>query len=126
MNATDLITQIKIASPCHARWEEMTGDERARFCSQCQKHVYNFSVMTPEAIAELVQAKEGKLCGRFYRRADGTMLTADCPVGLRWASRRLKVLVLAAGGLLLASLYLRALGNAPDAAREKGPFAQKC
>ena len=27
--------------------------------------------------------KEGRLCVRFYTRADGTVLTQDCPVGLR-------------------------------------------
>ena len=26
---------------------------------------------------------EGSPCVRFYRRFDGTVLTADCPVGLR-------------------------------------------
>jgi hypothetical protein len=30
-----------------------------------------------EAIA-LIREKEGKLCGRIYRRADGTILTTDC------------------------------------------------
>lgn len=73
---------IRIASPCRASWENMEGDERARFCRQCRKYVYNLSALTVEAAAELVREKEGKLCARFYRRTDGTLLHAeDCPVG---------------------------------------------
>jgi hypothetical protein len=36
----------------------------------------------PDAL-KLVNAAEGRLCIRFFRREDGTMLTRDCPVGLR-------------------------------------------
>lgn len=79
----DLLGKIRIASPCHSRWEDMTGDERVRFCGQCQKHVYDLSVLTSEAAAALVHSKEGRMCAQFYQRADGTILHAeDCPVGL--------------------------------------------
>lgn len=79
----DLLGKIRIASPCHARWEDMTGDERVRFCGQCKKHVYDLSVLTAEAAAALVRSKEGRMCAQFYQRADGTILHAeDCPVGV--------------------------------------------
>lgn len=81
MNDHQLLDQIKIASPCPARWAEMAGDDRARFCAQCEKHVFNLSAMTAAAAAALIREKEGKLCARLYRRRDGTVLTADCPVG---------------------------------------------
>ena len=77
------VDRIQVASPCHARWSDMTGDQRARFCGQCSKHVYNLSALTRVEIEELVREKQGKFCGRFYRRGDGTMLTADCPSRLR-------------------------------------------
>jgi hypothetical protein len=80
---------IGVASPCHASWEGMVGDNRSRFCGECQKNVYNLSGMTKDEAEALVNAREGKLCVRFYRRADGTVLTEDCPVGLRWARRKL-------------------------------------
>jgi hypothetical protein len=60
----------------------MAGDDRKRFCSECRLTVYNLSAMTrDEATAMLVNA-EGRLCAGFFRRADGTVLTRDCPVGL--------------------------------------------
>jgi len=88
MNHHAFLQQIAIAKPCPANWDEMTGDERARFCQHCQKNVYNLSTMTAQEAVELVRAKEGKLCVRFYRRRDGTMLTSDCPVGVREYYRR--------------------------------------
>lgn len=92
---------IKIASPCKANWNEMTGDERARFCGLCQQQVYDFSSMTGHEIAELIKEREGtKTCVRFYRRADGTMMTKDCPVGYQHRRRRTvsALAALAAGG----------------------------
>jgi len=76
----------------------MVGDERARLCLQCQKHVYNFSAMTEAEIAQVVREKEGRLCARFYRRADGTMLTADCPLaaGRFWRQVRTRLFASAA------------------------------
>ncbi len=83
-----LLSQVQVASPCTADWNEMAGDEFVRFCGECSKNVYNLSALTTEAAIDLIREKEGNLCGRFYRRADGTMLTADCPVGVRHRVRR--------------------------------------
>lgn len=60
----------------------MIGDARVRFCGQCNLHVYNLSEMPADEALALVAETEGRLCARFYRRADGTVLTKDCPVGL--------------------------------------------
>ena len=84
-----LLDQITIASPCAAPWEEMQGNEQVRFCGECRKNVYNFSEMTRAEAEALILEKEGKLCGRYYRRADGTTLTRDCPVGIRGVRARL-------------------------------------
>ena len=93
---------IKVASPCNARWNDMSGDERARFCGHCQKNVYNLSAMTRMQIDALIREKEGKFCGRFYQRADGRMLTADCPSRLRRMRERLASIGGALCGLLLS------------------------
>ena len=80
---TDVLRRVRVASPCRASWEAMEGDERVRFCGQCGLHVYNLSEMTHDEAASLVARAEGRLCARLYRRADGTVLTKDCPKGLR-------------------------------------------
>lgn len=80
---------VKVASPCHESWDNMTGDEHVRFCASCEHPVYNLSSLNGHEIAKLIKDTEGpRKCVRFYRRADGTMLTKDCPVGFAKARRR--------------------------------------
>ncbi len=79
------LDDIAIAEPCRASWDDMSGDERVRFCGDCKLNVYNFSAMSRSEAEEMARTTEGRLCVRFYRRADGTVLTRDCPVGLRRA-----------------------------------------
>lgn len=93
MNERAVLDRLSIASPCSADWNQMVGDERRRFCGQCRLHVHDLSRMTrDEAQSLLQQAGQGRVCVRFYRRADGKVLTRDCPVGLRqrlrWAIAR--------------------------------------
>ena len=81
--------ELHIASPCPADWEKMVGNERVRHCAECNLNVYNLSAMTELQVQELIADNRGKqLCGRFYRRADGTVLTQDCPWSLRALARK--------------------------------------
>jgi len=94
------LANVRIASPCKERWADMTGDDRVRVCNGCDRPVFNLSEMTRDE-AEAVLATRGITpCVRFYRRADGTVMAADCPTGAR-RSRRLAVV--AAGTTLLGS-----------------------
>lgn len=86
---TNPLDYVKIAAPCSADWERMSGTEQVRFCDQCSLHVYNLSGMKKREAESLIASTEGRLCVRFYRRADGTILTDNCPVGLRALKRRL-------------------------------------
>lgn len=78
-----LLDNLRIAAPCAKDWNEMQGDEHVRFCGACEKNVYNLSSLTREQAEALLQEKEGKLCVTYFQRKDGTVLTADCPVGVR-------------------------------------------
>ncbi len=84
----DPIANLRIAVPCPASWEGMAGDERVRHCTLCSLNVYNFAEMTRAEVGELLVRTEGRVCVRLYRRADGTVLTRDCPTGLRALRRR--------------------------------------
>jgi hypothetical protein len=83
------LDQVRVAAPCKADWEQMIGNERARFCGQCNRNVYNLSSMTRSEAEHLIAGNEGRLCVRFYRRRDGSILTENCPVGLRALRRKL-------------------------------------
>jgi hypothetical protein len=83
------LDQIRLASPCPASWEQMCGDERTRHCDLCQLKVYNLSALSRADAEAFISAKEGQqVCVRLYRRVDGTVLTQDCPIGLRALRQR--------------------------------------
>jgi len=101
-----MLDDVRIASPCDVSWSSMDGDSDVRYCGSCKKHVYNLSMMSrAEADAVLVAAKatEG-ICVRLYRRADGTVITDDCPVGVRRRRFWRRTSGLAAAGILAAAL----------------------
>jgi hypothetical protein len=107
------LNNIKIASPCSVNWDEMYGNERKRFCGDCKLNVYNLSEMTRDEAENVIMGTEGRLCVKFYKRADGSILTQDCPVGWAKVKQRAQVVATAAfslilslfGGLLFASFF---------------------
>jgi hypothetical protein len=89
----DALKALTVATPCTVPWREMRGDNRSRFCGECRKPVYDLVAMTTAEAAALLAGPGGRPCVRLYRRPDGRVMTADCPVGLRgrvwrWARRR--------------------------------------
>lgn len=104
--ANDQLPPLRIAEPCKASWAGMAGDERVRHCTLCSLNVYNFAEMTADEVRQLLVRTEGRVCARLYRRADGTVLTRDCPSGLRALRRRVSRVAasLVAALLSLASL----------------------
>lgn len=114
-----LVQQVRIATPCPASWDAMTGDDRIRFCRQCKLNVYNLSAMTPEEGERLIREKEGRICARIYRRADGTILTQDCPVGLSALKRKTKLVLakIAAAVVFVAGGFTFAKTDMPKSNR---------
>ena len=98
--STSTLDDVRIASPCKADWSAMKGNDRVRFCAQCKLNVYDLSGMDRAEAEQLVRGAEGRLCVRFWRRADGTMITRDCPTGLNARQRRLAWVMLAVLALL--------------------------
>jgi hypothetical protein len=83
-----LLENVRVAAPCPTSWEQMAGDDRIRHCGECELNVYNLSDMTRTEAEQLLATHEGRLCVRFYRRADGTIITRNCPRGLEALVRR--------------------------------------
>jgi len=57
----------------------MSGDEKKRFCSECDKFVYDFSRMTPRQVEAIVSIHGGRMCARITRRPDGSLVTLEAP-----------------------------------------------
>jgi hypothetical protein len=94
------LNRMRVAKPCSMTWESLGDDERVRSCDLCRHNVYNTAGITRGEIAALVATREGRLCVRLYRRADGTLMTADCPVGVKSYARRVGRLASAAAAIL--------------------------
>jgi hypothetical protein len=117
---TTTLDRLEIATPCKASWDGMSGDDRVRFCGLCKLNVYNLSGMTREQAETLVRTSEGRVCVRMFKRADGTVITQDCPVGL--AARMKRKARLAIAGL--AAMILGAAGAAVALRGENGPYGK--
>ena len=103
-----LLDTVQIASPCTASWDEMIGDDRARFCTHCQKDVFNLSAMPKDEAESFIQTRTAEVCVRLYKRTDGMVLTSDCPVGVKRKRRRKAMVAAVGGGLLAAGAFLAA------------------
>lgn len=108
-DTASLLENVRIAKPCTADWNAMQGDDRVRHCGQCDLDVYDLSAMRrTEAESFLAERLgKGRTCVRFHRRADGRLLTRDCPVGVRAAWRRVAwaASALAAAGFAAAAMF---------------------
>jgi hypothetical protein len=98
-----VLANIRVASPCSADWNTMTpvnGEDRVRECGSCNKNVYSLSDMTREEAEQLILAKNGNLCVRYFQRKDGTILLKDCEIGV--SKKRKRRLIAAGAAALLA------------------------
>ena len=123
---TSPLENLKIASPCSQDWNAMIGNDRQRFCGACEMNVYNLSGMTREDAESMPATLEGRLCVRFYRRADGSVMTKDCPVGWARVKNRSKIIATAFVSLIVS--FFSAIGivfmfNAPKRSQEVGAIA---
>ena len=99
----NLLDQLSLATPCGVHWDDMSGDDRARVCDKCKLRVYNLTGMIPQEAEQFLTAKEGAGCNRIYRRVDGSILTRDCPRGIRRA-RLATLAVISIAGLILFAM----------------------
>lgn len=125
---TNPLENIRIASPCSQDWNAMIGTERKRYCGECKLNVYNLSGMTRTEAENLLAGTEGRLCVRFYKRADGTVLTKDCPVGWKALKKRVSVAATAFASLffsLISGLGLAAMFSQPSRGALMGEVASR-
>ncbi len=109
---SQFLNQIQIAAPCHVDWNSMTGDERKRFCGECKLNVFNISELSTRDAAALIRKTEGRACLRLYRREDGTVITDNCPVGLRKIRDRMRKTAAAVAAYLIVAGLLSSQAQA--------------
>jgi len=88
------ISKLGVSKPCPIPWESMIGNDRVRKCDTCQLNIFNIESMTTSEVEKLISSSQPyRLCIRLVRRADGTVMTRDCPKGLSAYRKRLTSLV---------------------------------
>jgi hypothetical protein len=108
MRFSNQLNNVRVASPCPADWDQMLGNDRSRFCGQCNLNVYNLSAMSRSEAEEFIARSEGRVCIRYYRRKDGSIITENCPVGLRALKKRMSQIAAALASAILT--FLTGLG----------------
>jgi hypothetical protein len=106
---------LRIASPCTESWNSMVGDERVRHCGKCRLNVFNFKELSEQEVRDLLVKTQGRVCARLYRRADGTVLTKDCPTGVAALRKKVFAAVTMSVALLLGVVGWR-LGKSRECA----------
>lgn len=61
------IKGVSLSFACEGDWEGMQATEKGKFCSQCSKHVHDFTDKTADDLQLALAEHKGKLCGRFRR-----------------------------------------------------------
>jgi hypothetical protein len=95
---------VRQARACETQWSKMRGDDQVRFCARCGNNAYQLSGLDADDARALIRKNEHqRLCVRFWRRRDGTFMTADCArlELARWPSVAVTSIVL---GLLLIAV----------------------
>jgi len=119
------LRNLRILTPCQADWNEMTGDDREKFCAQCQKNVHDVSAMT-RAEASALLAAGNPICVRFYRDADGNVATTDSTPAPGLLGRRNFLTVIAAGAAaVMVPIFGLAQGDAAIAGTVVNPAKAK-
>ncbi|MCJ8329031.1 MAG: hypothetical protein HRT89_00315 [Lentisphaeria bacterium] len=72
------LLNLSVAKSCPASWNTMSGNDKTRNCSHCRKNVHNISAMTEDEILSFIEKQTETPCIRYYKRPDGTIVTADC------------------------------------------------
>lgn len=79
----DFLDRMRTSYECPESWDGMEGDDRCRFCSGCQREVFDFAQMSPREIRGRLEAGRGKLCARLTRDGGGLVMLAPALPGLR-------------------------------------------
>jgi TonB-dependent SusC/RagA subfamily outer membrane receptor len=57
---------LHINEPCSQKWDEMTPNDKGRFCNNCQKTVFDFTTATDNEIIQHIEKMKGNMfCAQF-------------------------------------------------------------
>src|SRR5215510_4290364 len=72
-----------VRRPCSVSWASMSGNDQARLCAVCERHVYDLSALSSNEAETLLGRDEERICVRLTRGPDGQIITTDRPARFR-------------------------------------------
>jgi hypothetical protein len=111
-----LLDSINVKIPCYESWEKMSGNDEVRFCSHCEKDIYNLSEMNRVEAEKLVKTSKGKICVRYVKTPQGKFIT-NLPK-LHKITRQAMT-----AGALVTTLSLSALAYSQDTIKSSNNYS---
>jgi hypothetical protein len=112
----------KLTHPCDQDWSAMTGDDKCRFCSQCQLHVHNLSAMTPDEQG-VVMELPGRKCVAMVQNAKAIEVRSGTWLLIHRMTRPLRAV--AALVAIVLPLGISSCAS-PRASSQSSPPAESC
>lgn len=109
--------KITIPTPCHENWNNMTPEEKGRFCSVCSKTVRNFRTVSDEEIIDVFSDSSENICGNFNK----TQLERD----LRYSFVNVLFMKFAVGFMLTAGGFVSLEAQQKDLAAQLADVSGK-
>lgn len=119
-------TPPKISYVCPIPWGELKSTDVSRYCATCERTVYNLSAIGAEQRAKLLRrAETERICGSYFLRLSGEMVTPEAPLTVREARgiKQLGLAALSVGALALAAGCVTS-GEQKKLEAEQKPAAQ--
>ena len=76
--------KISINEPCKENWNNMQENQNGRFCSSCQKSVFDFTQFSDAELSNWFIKNQGKTCGKFKPDQLNRLIANRSNFSLRW------------------------------------------
>jgi hypothetical protein len=57
--------QLSVPKPCSQNWEEMSVNDKGRFCDNCNKSVIDFTHYSDQQLIDFLNNSSGEICGNL-------------------------------------------------------------
>ncbi|WP_265428653.1 hypothetical protein [Chryseobacterium sp. YIM B08800] len=79
---------IQIETPCEENWDNMHDIPEGKFCDLCSKKVLDLTQKTDDEISQLLDASNGKICGKIFRHQSNRHIVSSEKIVIDYEQRK--------------------------------------
>ncbi|MEG1592719.1 hypothetical protein [Chryseobacterium sp.] len=79
---------IQIETPCEENWDNMHDIPEGKFCDLCSKKVLDLTQKTDDEISQLLDASNGKICGKIFRHQSNRHFVSSEKIVIDYEQRK--------------------------------------